>query len=151
MSRIDYGDWDGPDWGLKAGRWLARVKATMTSAKGRQSLERLSAALALHRPRRLLKDRLVNESGEACVLGVLAKEVSPETLEDADAAMELAEWAEAELGVSFTFAWLLMEANDETFGNCTPEQRYSNMCSWVHQWIARPEAAYQRYKDAHLP
>ena len=152
MSRIDYGDWNGPDWGLEAGRWLARVKATMTSAKGRQSLERLSAALALYEPRRLLKDRLVNESGEACALGVLAAPHLKQwyELDEADAS-DIADWAEEHLSVSFTFAWLIQEANDETFGDCTPEERYTQMSGWAFQWLAQPEEAYQRYKEAHLP
>jgi hypothetical protein len=60
--------------------------------------------------------------------------------EGTDALNETAELGEA-AGMAFTLAWELAYRNDETFGNCTPEQRHAKFIEWIHAQLGNGAAA----------
>lgn len=45
----------------------------------------------------------------------------------------------AEAGLTRTLAWLLADQNDETYGSCTPEERYERFLAWIDKQLAADE------------
>lgn len=41
-------------------------------------------------------------------------------------------------GLARTLAWLLADQNDETYGTCTPEERYERFLAWLDEQLGVP-------------
>lgn len=160
MGRIEYADWDEPDWGLKAGRQLARHKAALSGQRGQQALVELREALLEMPLKELVAEELYNNNGGACALGVLAlkRGVRPEEMLALDPSIledwyKIADWAAKRINVSHTLALVIQEVNDNEciYASYTPNMRYEEVLSWVNKWIQNPAIAYERYKNSILP
>jgi len=165
MSRIRYVDLEGLGGQLEFGRQLARVRAALLGKPGQEALAELKAALLVMPNKRLIAGELCDHVGEVCALGVLARSrgvpddelrmVTPLTdsthEEDSDISFWIADWAKVRLGVSWTLAWVLQEANDEICRSPIPEELYRRVLDWVGEWVANPNEAFNKYRDARVP
>lgn len=63
--------------------------------------------------------------------------LAPDYNGDTDITIETGEQA----GLSTTLAWVLMDKNDETFGDLTPEERYTAYLAWIDEKLAATPVA----------
>lgn len=56
--------------------------------------------------------------------------------EGSDGLSETADLAKREAGLTYTLAWELAYRNDETFGQMTPEERYTAFLAWIDRELA---------------
>jgi hypothetical protein len=149
MSRVYYGD----DWDdnavLNAGRWERNSQMVLKSKKGQRVLREIEKALVSLPEKRLSYETFCKwtPTGEidCCVLGAYAMHMGkkPSELEylngDEDGPYESANETASQIagmgGMTFTMAWNLIELNDETFGRCTPEERYEKTLQWVRRHL----------------
>ena len=163
MSRISYGDYYDELAPLRWGAWEHNSRRALAGKRGQIALRELEAALlALPEPKLAAKQFCVVRPRlgvpglpivEACALGALAwhrglaarvpekfntEPLPPEVAivpeDDADA-IDQARWAAEELGLTYTLAWNVMEANDEMFVNLSPERRWKAMVGWIRENI----------------
>lgn len=162
MSRIVYANGDSPDWGLRQGRWFARVRAAMLGKRGQTVLRELAEALDAIPTQRLIHGALCNDNGDVCALGELARtrgipdaellKVAASLDEADDPAFETAAWAARALDVTETLAWMVQDINDEEVSEtASPETRYRAVRDMVQRWLDDPEGTYLSYKRLHLP
>ena len=149
MSRIEYDDsLSDQQVALQMGRDKHTVRGKVSQA----FLAELEQYLLRMNPKRLISGVLCNEDGEVCALGLVAKHrllqqgfthagifatlALPWQADDDDIDGNALDYAEQELGISRTLAWLVMEANDDPGGwgrRRTPEQRHA----WVLDEVRR--------------
>ncbi len=148
-------EWEGAEdfSGLEAGRWLARVRSALFGRPGQAVMAELEEALLALHHHRLIEGALFDADGEVCALGALGlrREVELPTGGDEEDVSETAFWAETHLGITYTLAWVIQEANDVQFGRLSPEARYAAVFNWVRKWQMDPEAAFAQYKSFVLP
>lgn len=157
MSRFDYDGYDDDDWGLQLGRWSARVKAVLGGRPAQAAFKELEAALLAMPEKRLIEGAICDGSG-TCAIGEMAvhrrvmagedrasvlESLAPEVDEygpilDDESGDDTAEFAVANLGITYTLGWLIAEANDEIFGGLSPEDRWQHMLDWTRRHIKTP-------------
>lgn len=149
MSRINYGEIDDLASMLSAGRWEGRVKSALNGRPAQKTFRELEAALLALPEKRLISSFLCDADGCVCALGALAahKGIDKDELKklfyvqdswghlEMPEADDVADWAERNLNMTFTLAWLIQEANDETYEDATPEQRWEKMLAWTRSKI----------------
>lgn len=157
MGRFNYDEDYGDDWALRMGRWNARVKAVLRGRPAQAAFKELETALLAMPDKRLIEGAIC-DGAATCAVGemvvhrrVMAGEdreavlasLAPEVDEygpilDDESGDETAEFAAKNLGITVTLGWLIAEANDETFGGLSPEERWQKMLTWTRRHI-RPE------------
>lgn len=138
MSRIEYYDCDNP----AALLWDCTLQRAVSGKRGQTFLKELEAALVTLPSKRLIANDLCDSLGDVCAVGALIQKrafAAGATLEqfieenkygDSDP-----EVLKTRLGAAFTLVWSVVEANDESCYECTPEERYQKMLGWVRERI----------------
>lgn len=151
MSRFDFDNDEGTEASYEL--WRANVKRALKGRRGQKALREMREALLALPVKRLIEGSLcdLGPDGEAsfCAVGAYALYKRQQNGESAESAThELARLdtgEEYELptveegvdqGLRRTLAYELAMKNDETFGDCTPEQRYTRYLAWVESQIA---------------
>lgn len=155
MSRVSEGDfdysWEAYSW---QGRWERNSRAVVMSKRGQKVLREVrDALLALpvkelaHEVFHLTDETEDRTTVQMCVLGAFAAHKGANApdwlngdyyngmLDVPCDAWETARWASANLGMTETLAFLLVELNDDTLATCTPTQRYDRVMAWLDKRI----------------
>lgn len=138
-------DWDD-DAVLRYGRWIARTKAVVNGRPAQQFFKELEVALLALPRKRLIAGSLCNGE-DVCALGALFTnrgepvdelELTQRCLNENDSYYlddATARYSSAVLGMTYTLAWMIAEANDETYRGLTPENRYHAMLQWARSHL----------------
>lgn len=136
------------DEGMPIGLWRGAVKKAIEGRRGQAALRELLAALLALPEHRLAFDSLY-DGRDSCAIGVLAlsraqdaeerDEVILQLLgEDGGDIVAMSQFAFEELGLTYTLAWEIIEANDSDEGHLTPEERWREVVGWVRARIYEP-------------
>jgi len=154
MSRIGWTDEE--DYPGQFGLWQANCQRSLDGRKGQAALRELETALLALPQKRLITSELVNDAGEVCAIGAVAKHRGQLT-EDMRARGEChMEEVGVDLGMPRLVAWKIVELNDILLSDregrlvihagpyrwpseqptsweftMTPEQRYERVLEWV--------------------
>jgi len=147
MRRDGDGDTCVPD-----GLWQNAFARAIAGKRGQKILREIERAL-LEMPERRLLDSHIACGTEVCAVGAYAvwkyqqdhPDLSRKSIiyglegEYYDDSESLANTAYlgTELGMPWTMAWELAEANDVRFRDCTPEERWERVLNWVRDRIDR--------------
>lgn len=159
MSRITYRDIDSAEDQWAAIRWGGAAKQAVNGKRGQAALKELVGALEALPSKRLITDQWA-ANGDVCALGALdVHNLAKRTGMNWDAARlvvqqcTVQEWddywgdkydddvegsvalAQSRLGLTYTLAWVIVEANDEQFYVSTPEERYRKVVDWAKRQI----------------
>lgn len=149
-SRFDgYNDGYDDYWMLSAGRWEHNVRTALGGKRGQAALAELESAL-LALPQKVLVAGALCKGLNVCAVGALGVHRMQQRgvsyagaigklrhyEDDYHAASHTAQYGTA-LGLTYTLAWTIAEANDEDFKHMTPEQRYDAMLGWVRKQLHR--------------
>lgn len=164
MSRPCYVDSEDQ---IPAGIWHANLRRILHGKRGQRILRDLERTLLNMPKHRLLKDQIVNWSGECCLLGAYAVQKEVDTGYERDAAIvdllfdEYDDWCSmqrsAELGqtygIPWTLAWELAQANDETTQELVHDNEYYASGVWDEasrtyrptkpKYVSSPEERWQ--------
>jgi hypothetical protein len=125
MSRHGYND-DINQWQMI--KWRGQVASAIRGRRGQLLLVALRDALDAMPERALIAGELVEENGDVCALGCLAKargmDVSEVDPEDSDQVADV-------FGIAPQLAREIVYENDEGAWGETPEQRWERMRKWV--------------------
>ena len=150
MSRINYDEsMDDGALALQMGREVQTIRGK----RSRAFLRELEGYLLEMHPKRLIEGQLCDDEGEVCALGLPLRErmVRLEGMSYAEAAAmirtKFGDWDEAEygvtaevtaeLGISKTLGWLVVEANDDEgmWPHRTPEERWKYVLRQVRKML----------------
>lgn len=125
MSRSGYVDnYDSNYYYL----YRAIVERTIAGKRGQKFLIELASALDAMSEKKLIRDELVDETGQCCTIGVFCKakqiDVSAIDYEDAESVGKA-------VGIPKSMAAEIEYENDEHGRNQTPEERWTRMRRWV--------------------
>lgn len=127
MSRSGYSD----DYEF-VNLWQGTVSRAIKGKRGQKLLIDLAEALDEMPIKRLITMDLKNNEGEFCTLGVLGAKRGFD-LEKIDP--EQPECVAKKFDIATAMAQEIVYQNDEWFGNCTPEERWTRMRAWVQENI----------------
>lgn len=126
MSRSGYDDGcDG--WDLI--RWRGAVNSAIKGARGQNFLKDLATALDAMPVKRLIADSLIEETGEVCALGAVAKHkgLKLDNLDPYDPKQ-----VASTFGIAHAMASEIAFMNDD-YSSETPEERWKRMREWVNE------------------
>jgi hypothetical protein len=164
MSRFEEGDGESP---ITYGMWRRTVINAAKGKLGRAALLELEESLLALPEKRLIADEIMNEQGEVCAIGAMAKRrfdaagdgpitmrrwynkkrkvnVFP-TVEDAKRHFDNGECGLTEelaegMGMPHCLGWQIGILNDEGSAR-SPEQRYIQVLAFVQKLLNEPEKA----------
>lgn len=161
MSRFNSDEYD-PDFPNQGDLWEANWRRHKEGARGQKALRDLRDALVALPEKRLIEQRLADESGCVCTVGALALhrrisqgESRDSVLSDLAAKIvpderwgEIDAWTAEELtmevgmasGLKRVMAVNLSYQNDLDEGSETPEQRYERVLAWVESGLGKVPA-----------
>jgi hypothetical protein len=129
VSRSGYIDdcWDGDNW--SAIMYCGAVTSAFRGKRGQAFLKEILAALDAMPEKRLVGDSLEDQEGAVCTLGAVGKarnmvmsQIDPEDYHT----------VAGKFGIAEAMAREIVYMNDEaSWGNETPEQRWSRMRIWI--------------------
>lgn len=129
MSRSGYSE-DCDGWDLI--RWRGAVASAIRGNRGQAFLREMLDALKALPNKRLIARELESNEGEVCALGAVARtrglDIKGIDPEDGETVAE-------KFGIARALAQEIVFENDEDYSwnQCTPEERYSRMVSWIEQ------------------
>ena len=127
MSRSGYSD-DCENLNL----WRANVERTINGKRGQLFLQELIQALEAMPEKRLIRDSLVETSGEVCAIGALGLKRG---LDMTHLDPEDSEQVGRVFGVSTMLAQEIVYQNDEKHYRQTSEERWTRMHSWAKEHL----------------
>jgi len=144
-------DGDG-DACVPPGLWQGAFARALAGKRGQKILREIERALLDMPERRLLADHIAC-GAEVCAIGAYATwkhqqkrpDLSRESIihnlewdhyDDSESLANTA-YLGTQLGMPWTMAWELAEANDYLFQNCSPEERWERVITWVRARIDR--------------
>ncbi len=149
MSRFDGDDYDEayPNQGLL---WWANIERHIKGAKGQAVLCEIRDVLRAMPEKVLIRDRLADENGHMCAVGVVACARRVAKGEDRDEVLrdlarkipeddtydgaDITASVGVAVGLKYGLAWALGDAND-MFWRATDEERYAAVLAWVESKI----------------
>ncbi len=131
MSRSGYSD-DLENWSLI--RWRGAVNSALTGARGQSFLRELADAMDAMPEKKLVADKLVDEEGCFCTLGVIgaSRGIDMTNMDPHDA-----ESVAGAFGIATAMAQEIVYENDECWTKETPEDRWLRMRNWVQHHLDR--------------
>lgn len=128
MSRSGY--YDETDDVLAHGRWRAQVASSIRGNRGQAFLSELAAAMDAMTEKVLISEKLIDEDGDCCTMGVVCKArgLDISTIDHSDP-----DDVGAKIGITHQLAAEIAHWNDEMgpYEGETPEERWSRMRAWV--------------------
>lgn len=144
---------DDEDFPGQFGLWQGNCQRSLRSTKGQVFLRRVEAALVAMPDKRLIREALIEPSGDVCAIGAVAKHEG--RVLDWDIDYDVEDFG-IEIGAPRLVAWKLVEINDiqndATYEYAlgpnrrpwdgagysvrvpvTAEQRYENVLAWVRK------------------
>lgn len=140
--RLNYSD--DEDYSGQFALWNANINRHLLGKKGQFWLTQLRDALLALPTKRLIARSLADDNGEVCAIGALVVAQGKATVDELsglDEHEDSADYAKS-LGVPYLTAWAVVAENDLSLDNCTPEQRYERMLTWVQARLNKKPIPY---------
>jgi hypothetical protein len=131
MSRSGYSD--DCDDSNQLWLWRGAVASAMGGRRGQAFLREMLAAMDAMPEKRLVANEL-EQNGEVCAIGSVGRvrgiDMSKLDPKDPDTVASV-------FGIARAMAREIVDENDESYGNETPEQRWERMRRWVDSHIIK--------------